>query len=186
MVAVAHLPGAEVALLGASLAGRGGLVSLLLPEGLDPRRGQPPIRQPAEDAVRGARRRGCKPARLVGGEHAKPGRGRGRGRGRGTPSRPAARGHKVRRRAGGPQVGSAGHVQIAMALRRRSQQQRVRVLSATGAAEGRCFRPRLPGSTAQREAARCDVGLSLSERRLSARGKPAPAITDGFAVDTCV
>lgn len=46
--------------------------------------------------------------------------------------------------------------------------------------EGPCFRPRFPGS------ARRDVGLSLSERRLSlrsARGKPAPANTDGSAVD---
>lgn len=156
MVAVAHLPGAEVALLGASLAGCGGFVGLLLPEGFDPRRGQPPIRQPAEDTIRGPRRRGCKPARLVGGEHPKPGRG--------TPSRPAGRGHKVRRPAGGPRVGPAGHVQLVLGT------QASLMTDATGAAEGRSGVSALasPDPQAQREAARCDVGLSLSERRLSA------------------
>lgn len=105
MVAVAHLPGAEVAVLDRGVASCGALMGLLLPESLDPRRGQPPIRQAAEDAVGGPWRRGSKPARLVGGEHPNPGRD--------IYITPSSSG-SGRRPAGGPRVASAGHVQVAL------------------------------------------------------------------------
>lgn len=99
VVAVGHPPGGEVALPGAGVAGCGALAGLLLPEGLDPGRGQPAVGQAAEDAVGGARHGCCEPARLARGGHPKP-----RG---GPPRGSAGRGHEV---------GSAGHVQGAVAL----------------------------------------------------------------------
>lgn len=136
VVAVGHPPGGEVALPGPGpgVAGCGAVAGLLLPEGLDPRRGQPAVGQAAEDAVRGARHRCCEPARLARGAHPKP---------RGGPPTGSA--------AQGDEVGSAGHVQGAVALTCRS-------------ARGRWVGDRI---RRQQEAVpRCDVGLSLSGGRL--------------------
>lgn len=156
MVAVAHPPGAEVAVLDRSIARCGGLMGLLLPESLDPRHGQPPIRQTAEDAVGGPWRRVSKPARLVGGEHPNPGR---------DIYITASRSGSGRRPAGGPRVASAGHVQVAVTG--------VVVHNRRGSGCNRsCRRPVFPPSfppdpqRSRKPPARCDVGLSLSERRL--------------------